>query len=317
MAAAGTLGAAGCLWPPATTIPPGPSPSSSNPSGMSATGDAPGLSLSEQVLLQPRCLGLFPSPPLPASSRRLHCRYPYPRLLLSAPDPPSPVPAATSPSCPCPAALLAAGCPVAGLSGIGGDDSTTDDVECIGERGGRGGVACIQATSIHTPTNFGPQNPLTACGGGEAVAADEARDFGWGVWDIALQYMVLCTSLCCHSPAVTVPRRLPWLHCGPCALRAHLAFGPWPAVPTSAFAPNSCTHGTVPLPCPVVFPSAALISPPGHVLDDLVQSWGILPFSPACSKLCSWGRHLISSSFVLCPGRSGVVRLLFQDTPLR
>ena len=71
MAPAGTLGAAGCHWPPATTNLPASLPSSSVTSRMSAATDAPSLSLFAGWKGAARgrvALGSPRSPPLPASS---------------------------------------------------------------------------------------------------------------------------------------------------------------------------------------------------------------------------------------------------------
>ena len=195
MAAAGTLGAAGCLWPAATTILLASSPSSSNTLRMSATTDAPSLLLSA---------GLNGSTPGPVTSASLRSP-PFPPapvasttaalpLASSLPPlaPPSPLLAVAAPSCPCPTALSPSGGTVSGLSGDGGDNSTADDAQCIAEGGGGGGAACIWATSTGNPTNPGPLNPLTACGGGVAAAADDELDFGSGVWEIGLQHMASC-----------------------------------------------------------------------------------------------------------------------------
>ena len=42
------------------------------------------------------------------------------------------------------------------------------------------------------PPIAAPLNPLTACGGGVAVAADDELDFSSGVSDIARQHMAWC-----------------------------------------------------------------------------------------------------------------------------
>ena len=196
MAAPSTFGAVGCFWPPATTILPARSSSSSDTARMSATNDAPGLSRSARLkgpargFVPSSCPGSPPFPPAPAASTAT-----VPTLASSGPPlaPRSPAPAATAPSCPCPAAPFPAGCAVAGLSGVGRDDSTTYDTHCVREGGGRGGAACIRATLTRTPTNPGPPNPLTACGGGLAVAADDELHLGFAVSEIVLQHMASCT----------------------------------------------------------------------------------------------------------------------------
>ena len=132
MAAAGTLGTVGCLWPPATTILPTSSPSSSDTSRMSATTNVSGLSLSARLNRSTcgpvasgslRYLSFLLAPAVStATVQTLASSF----LPLAAP---SPVPAATARSCPSPAALLPAGCAVDRVSGLGGDNSTTDDAK--------------------------------------------------------------------------------------------------------------------------------------------------------------------------------------------
>ena len=149
MAAAGSLGAAGCLWPPTTTILLTSSPSSSDSSRLSATTDAPSLSLSavfNESALGPVASGSPRSsafPPAPASSTAA-----APSLGASCPPLAlqSPVPAVAAPFCHCPLALRPSCSTTSGLSGDDGDNITVDDAEYVGEAGSRSGAACICST---------------------------------------------------------------------------------------------------------------------------------------------------------------------------
>ena len=105
-----------------------------------------------------------------------------------------------------------------------------------------------------------------------AVSADGEPDFGSGALDIALQFMAGCPSLWYVFPLRDVPRTPLSSSGGPCALRVHLAYVSLPTVSGAFVAPAPCTRHRVPLPCPIPRLSAALISPPWHVLDGPVQS---------------------------------------------
>ena len=195
MAAAGTLGAVSCLWPLSPAILWAPSPSFCDTTRMSATTVSPGLSLSarsERVRPRLRCRRLPPLLPLPASSRPCHLRSSPLAAACPPLSPPSPVPAVALPFRPCALDGRPSCYTVSGLYGDGGDDTTADDAECVGEGGSGGGAACIPATSTITFTDPGPPNPLTICGGGVAATADDGLYFGSGKWDIFRQHMASC-----------------------------------------------------------------------------------------------------------------------------
>ena len=125
-------------------------------------------------------------PPVPAAATSA----PLPPACACPPlSPPSPVPAAASPLRSCPCVRPPSRGTVSGLSGDGGNDTTADDAECVGERGCGGGAACIRATPTLTFTSPSPPYPPTVCGGGVAAATNDRLDFGSGVWDLFLQYM--------------------------------------------------------------------------------------------------------------------------------
>ena len=95
---------------------------------------------------------------------------------------------------------------------------------------------------------------------------------------------------------------------------------PRTVVSTSAFVPASCTCGTVPLPCPILLPSAALISPPGHVLEAVVLPGASRLLSPHDVPLL----RLVLSRLASCqlfhcalPRMTRVMRPLPLDAPVR
>ena len=191
MAAAGTLGAVGCPWPPSDAILLAPSPSSSDTTRMSSTTDPPSLSLSAKLNGSARRLATACSPrssPCP-SAPAATTSTPSPLASACPPlSPPSPVPAAAPSFLFCSSVRRPSCYSVSGLSGDEGDDTTTDAAEDVGEGGCGAGAACIRATSTLTPTSPPPPPPYlrTAHGGGAASAAGDRLDFGSGVRDIFL-----------------------------------------------------------------------------------------------------------------------------------
>ena len=135
------------------------------------------------------------------------------------------------------------------------------------EGGGWGAAPCIRATSTRTPTDPGPPNPLTTCGSGVAGAADDELDFGSRVLDIALQYMAACPRCATnHLPYMCAARRV----------RRFMARAPfvltWPTV-SGLLSPS---YGTA----AIFYPTAAVVPPPWHILDGLVQSGAFGLLSP-------------------------------------
>ena len=159
MAAAGTLGAAGCPWLPSTAILLASSPSSSDTTRMSSTTDPSSLSLSARLNGSARRLATAcsprssPCPSAPAATTSV-----LPPLASACPplSSPSPVPAAASSFHFCSSVRRPSCWTVSGLSGGEGDHTSADAAEDVGEGGCGAGAACIRATSTLTPTSPGP-----------------------------------------------------------------------------------------------------------------------------------------------------------------
>ena len=191
MAAAGTMGAVGCPWPPSTTILLDSSPLSSDTTRMSSTNELPTPSLSASfngsacgraAACSPRS-SLFPPAPAAATSASSPLATACPPL-----SPPSPFPATASPFRFCSSVCRPSCCTVSGLSGDEGDDTTADAAECVSEGGCGAGAACIPATSTLTPSSPAPPYSGTAWDGGAADATSDGLDFRSGVRQILLQY---------------------------------------------------------------------------------------------------------------------------------
>ena len=277
MAAAGTLGAASTLWPPATAILPASSSSSSKTSRTSASTNAPRLSLTGGLNWSARgpvasdSLSPTPSCQLPPPSPGLS--QPSPALVRPWPLPP-PVAAATAPSCPCPAVPSPSGVAVAGLSGDGGDDTLTDDGECVGKAGsGVGGAPANGPPRPAPPPTLAPRilAPPTGAAWRLLLATN---------WTSALTCPTLLRSTWhCVPGLAAIPFTPLLLRSGLRALLAQPVCGHGAAVSTGVFTRAFRIRRTVPLACPIPPPSAALISPHGRVLDGLVLPLAFLPRS--------------------------------------
>ena len=181
MAAAGTLGAAGCPWPPSTAILLAPSLSSSDTTRMLSTTDSPrpasppainSAMLNGSACRIPTACCPCP-PPCPSASAATGCVLPPLASACPPLSPPFPVPAAASSFLSCPSARGPSRWTVSGLSGDEGDDTSADVAEDVGEGGCGAEFACMRGTLTLTPTSSGPPYPLGARGGGATSAAGD------------------------------------------------------------------------------------------------------------------------------------------------